>query len=83
LPRSSPAIGTRVADLFLLDRRFPTLLRDPFEWIAIHAVRNGWMALDRGTLTRGARGRPNSRAQVTISAERFATGASPGRRIPR
>jgi hypothetical protein len=36
-----------VADLFLLDRPFPTLLRDPFKWIAIHAVRNGWMALDR------------------------------------
>jgi glycine/D-amino acid oxidase-like deaminating enzyme len=36
-----------VADLFLLNRRFPTLLRDPLKWIAIHAVRNGWMALDR------------------------------------
>jgi gamma-glutamylputrescine oxidase len=36
-----------VAGLFLLDRPFPTLLRDPFKWIAIHAVRNGWLALDR------------------------------------
>jgi glycine/D-amino acid oxidase-like deaminating enzyme len=36
-----------VADMFLLNRRFPTLLRDPFKWVAIHAVRNGWMALDR------------------------------------
>ncbi|HYV86566.1 MAG TPA: FAD-binding oxidoreductase [Patescibacteria group bacterium] len=36
-----------VAGLFLLNRPFPTLLRDPFKWIAIHAVRNGWLALDR------------------------------------
>jgi glycine/D-amino acid oxidase-like deaminating enzyme len=36
-----------VADLFLLDRRFPWLSLDPFKWIAIHAVRNGWLALDR------------------------------------
>jgi glycine/D-amino acid oxidase-like deaminating enzyme len=32
---------------FLVDRRFPTLLAGPLKWAAIHAVRNGWMALDR------------------------------------
>ena len=32
---------------FLVDRRFPTLLAGPFKWAAIHAVRNGWLALDR------------------------------------
>lgn len=32
---------------FLVDRRFPWLLAGPLKWFAIHAVRNGWMALDR------------------------------------
>lgn len=32
---------------FLVNRRFPWLLAGPLKWIAIHAVRNGWMALDR------------------------------------
>jgi gamma-glutamylputrescine oxidase len=32
---------------FLVDRRLPTLLAGPFKWIAIQAVRNGWLALDR------------------------------------
>lgn len=32
---------------FLVGRRFPTLLAGPFKWAAIHAVRNGWLALDR------------------------------------
>ena len=32
---------------FLVGRRFPWLLAGPFKWAAIHAVRNGWLALDR------------------------------------
>jgi glycine/D-amino acid oxidase-like deaminating enzyme len=32
---------------WLVDRRFPWLLAGPLKWVAINAVRNGWMALDR------------------------------------
>jgi len=32
---------------FLVARRLPWLLAGPFKWAAIHAVRNGWLALDR------------------------------------
>ncbi len=35
------------ADLFLVDRPFKTLLADPFKWMVITAVRNGYLMLDR------------------------------------
>jgi glycine/D-amino acid oxidase-like deaminating enzyme len=36
-----------VSDLFLVDRPLKTLLADPFKWMVITAVRNGYLMLDR------------------------------------
>ena len=35
------------SDLFLVDRPLKTLLADPFKWMVITAVRNGYLMLDR------------------------------------
>ncbi len=38
---------TDLTDLFLVNRRFKTLLFEPFKWLVINAVRNGYLVLDR------------------------------------
>jgi gamma-glutamylputrescine oxidase len=38
---------TELTDLFLVNRPFKSLLFEPFKWLVINAVRNGYLVLDR------------------------------------
>jgi len=40
-------VRSEATDLFLVNRPFRTLLVEPFKWIVINAVRNGYLVLDR------------------------------------